>query len=101
MWQTLVTDFEFWTRRRALMPPCGSPLMRTTNSVPLPVSELSGSSEMTSEDRGATIPCDMIERICQEAGAENCGEVGAIAEEVESRSTGPKIPTLKGLIAAK
>ena len=37
------------------MPPCGSPLMITTNSVPLPVSELNASSEMISEDRGEAI----------------------------------------------
>jgi hypothetical protein len=38
----------------------------------------------------------MIECIRQEAGPENCGEVGAKAE---SRSTGPKTQMLKGLIA--
>jgi hypothetical protein len=37
------------------MPPCGSPLMRITNSVPRPVSELNASSEMISEDLGDTI----------------------------------------------
>ena len=37
------------------MPPCGSPLMITTNSVPLPVSELDASSEIISEDRGEAI----------------------------------------------
>src|SRR5262249_36328894 len=42
--------------RRDLMPPCGSPLMRTTNSVSLPVSELNASSEMIREDRGDAIP---------------------------------------------
>src|SRR5258708_31456280 len=42
-------------RRRNLMPPCGSPLMRTTNSVSLPVSELNSSSEMIREDRGDPI----------------------------------------------
>ena len=37
------------------MAPCGSPLMITTNSVPLPVSELNASSEIISEDRGEAI----------------------------------------------
>src|SRR5262249_11444721 len=36
--------------RRNLMPPCGSPLISTTNSVSLPVSELNASSEMIRED---------------------------------------------------
>ena len=40
------------------MPPCGLPLMITTNSVPLPVSELNASSEMISEDRGEAIAGD-------------------------------------------
>ena len=35
------------------MPPCGSPLNSTTNSVPLPVSELTPSSVTIREDRGA------------------------------------------------
>jgi len=39
-------------RRRILIPPCGSSLMMTTNSVPLPVSELKASSEMMREDPG-------------------------------------------------
>jgi hypothetical protein len=43
-------------RRRVLMPPCGSPLRRTTKSVPLPVSALNASSEMIREDRGDAIP---------------------------------------------
>jgi hypothetical protein len=30
--------------------------------------------------------------ISEDRGAESCGEVGAIAKEAESRSTGPKIP---------
>ena len=34
------------------MPPCGSPLNSTTNSVPLPVSELTPSSVTIREDRG-------------------------------------------------
>jgi hypothetical protein len=38
------------------MPPCDSPLKRTTKSVPLPVSELNASSEMIREDRGDAIP---------------------------------------------
>src|SRR5262249_37499202 len=38
--------------RRIFRPPCGSPLNATTNSVPLPVSELNASSEMMSDDRG-------------------------------------------------
>jgi hypothetical protein len=38
------------------MPPCGSPLIRTTNSVSLPVSELNASSETIREDRGEAIP---------------------------------------------
>ena len=36
------------------MPPCGSPLITTTKSVPLPVSLLSGSSETISEEPGET-----------------------------------------------
>src|SRR6202171_2017915 len=35
------------------MPPCGSPLKRTTKSVALPVSELNASSVTIREDRGA------------------------------------------------
>jgi hypothetical protein len=34
-----------------LMPPCGSSFMTTTNSVPLPVSELSASSETITDER--------------------------------------------------
>jgi hypothetical protein len=56
MRQTLVTDFEFWDPASGLDASLWLALIRTTNSVPLPVSELSGSSEMISEDRGATIP---------------------------------------------
>src|SRR3954447_5845086 len=40
-------------RRRVLIPPCGSPLNSTTKSVPLPVSELTGSSVTIRDDRGA------------------------------------------------
>src|SRR6266536_5982858 len=36
------------------MPPCGSPLMRITKSVSVPVSELIPSSEMISDDPGET-----------------------------------------------
>src|SRR5260370_42372630 len=52
LYRTLVSG----PRPRNLMPPCGSPLMRTTNSVSLPVSELNASSEMIREDRGDAIP---------------------------------------------
>src|SRR5215216_1481639 len=44
------------TLRRTFMLPCGSLLKTTTKSVPLPVSELSASSEMIREERGDTIP---------------------------------------------
>ena len=50
------------------MPPCGSPLNNTTNSVPLPVSVLNGSSVTIREDRGVTLPmrsnasCGMVMR---------------------------------------
>jgi hypothetical protein len=37
------------------MPPWGSPLIKTTKSVPWPVSVLNVSSETISEDRGDTI----------------------------------------------
>ena len=36
------------------MPPCGSPLISTMKSVPLPVSLLAGSSEMMREEPGET-----------------------------------------------
>src|SRR5262249_23155845 len=42
-------------RRRNLMPPCGSPLMTTTNSVSLPACDLNAWPEMTREDRGDAI----------------------------------------------
>src|SRR5258707_6862707 len=45
-------------RRRDLMPPCGSPLMRTTNSVSLPVSELNASSELIRDDPDDAIPAN-------------------------------------------
>ena len=51
----LVTHSRFGMVPSDVMPPCGSPLMRITNSVPRPVSELKASSEMISEDRGDTI----------------------------------------------
>ena len=38
------------------MPPCGSPLNSTTNSVPLPVSWLNASSVTIREDRGIMLP---------------------------------------------
>src|SRR3979409_1877553 len=38
------------------MPPCGSPLISTTKSVPVPVSRLSSSSETIRDERGDAIP---------------------------------------------
>ena len=90
MRQTLVTDFEFWDSASGLEASLWLSTHEDHTSVPLALSELAGSSEVISEDRGHS--CDMIECIRQEAGAENCGEVGAIAKEAESRRTGPKIP---------
>jgi hypothetical protein len=61
----------------------------------LPVPELGGSSGVISEIVERHHSCDTIECIRQDAGAENCGEVGAIAKEAESRSTEFRTPRLR------
>ena len=51
----IVPDFELLGEgRRRLRLPCGSLLSVTTNSVPLPVSELNASSDIIRADRATS-----------------------------------------------
>ena len=79
MRQTLVTDFEFWDRHRALMPPCGS---NDHNSVSLAVSELSG---LVDHVRSLLRNQNQIEIRSDFAGAELRGRLEQAADRADAR----------------